>query len=890
MDWLNNIDANTIVLVPTRGLQSSLAKYVANQKIAAGVVAWETPNIIVWDDYLQQLWQVNKHLLDKPLTRLSTEQAFLVWQQVVLKSKRDDEELTLLNEQQTANVVQRSWKLLHKWHVDLTDIAQHDDIDSTMFVQWAEAYTARLQHKNWIDPVQLENVIVRNTAHLQGLPQKLVFAYFDLVTASQTAHLNACQQHAVQVEQQTFTPQKQGAQHLVYPHKEDELRHVFQSARACLERNSNATIGIVIPTLAEQRGQIEQLARSIFYPKYSPLEVQQSDLAYRFSLGKALSEVPYVRAILIALALLKPRFRYQEISFLLRCDWWPYQKNHLHDTVSLERLLKKTRSSWWTWQEVIDLWQEHFPNSTTFVKHFSDLHGFSETLQSKADDQLAAVKNAQAWQQIFAEWLTLLGWQENDLDSYHYQVHESWLSVLETFAKYDVVQLPIGLNRALMQLNTLCQDKVFMRQAQDEPILISGVLEAIGQSVDYLYVTGMDETYPTPLKPDPFVPRESLQASNYPFAEKSTEFNYEQEKMTSLLSGGVQLMISYAQQHQDGSYSPSPLFRDQVFQAIAVEDTQTTAMPLEEYIDIEGKVCQHSGGIKGGSTVFENQSKCPFKAYVEHRILRHQEHEPEFGLDARDAGIVVHAILENIWQELGSDSELRLESTDIESLVARHVDTYLVRPNKKFRYDRKRLLQLERSRLMNLLEQWLQLEKDQRIAGFKVVGRELEVSSQFGGIPINLAIDRIDQLENGDQLIIDYKTGQANVSDWKQERMTSPQLPLYVLALEEKQFAYNIKGVAFARVKQNDSELVGVANATDIAQHIKLPTEDRKAIAWEQQLAIWHENLTELAQQFLAGYAAVDPVKADTCKYCDLSSVCRIHALRTQGGISDLEA
>ena len=270
--------------------------------------------------------------------------------------------------------------------------------------------------------------------------------------------------------------------------------------------------------------------------------------------------------------------------------------------------------------------------------------------------------------------------------------------------------------------------------------------------------------------------------------------------------------------------------------------------------------------------------------------MRHQEHEPEFGLDARDAGIVVHAILENIWQELGSDSELRLESTDIESLVARHVDTYLVRPNKKFRYDRKRLLQLERSRLMNLLEQWLQLEKDQRIAGFKVVGRELEVSSQFGGIPINLAIDRIDQLENGDQLIIDYKTGQANVSDWKQERMTSPQLPLYVLALEEKQFAYNIKGVAFARVKQNDSELVGVANATDIAQHIKLPTEDRKAIAWEQQLAIWHENLTELAQQFLAGYAAVDPVKADTCKYCDLSSVCRIHALRTQGGISDLEA
>lgn len=895
MDWLQNINLNTTVLVPTRGLQSTLAKHFANYQMASGAVAWETPNIVVWDDYLDKLWQANKHVLDLPLMRLNTEQAFLIWQQIILKSKRDDEELTLLNEQQTANVVQRSWKLLHKWRVELADIESNDDIDSTMFVKWVEDYKARLQDKRWIDPAQLEHLIVERTADLVGLPKKLVFAYFDLVTANQTAHQNACLKLGVEIEHHALEEQAQSKHYQVYSHKQHELVDVFQSARSRLEKEPNARIGIVIPTLGEQRNQVEQLANEVFYPNYSPLTAQQSDLAYRFSLGHALSDVPYIRAMLTALALMKPRFRYQEISFLLRCHWWPYQSQHLSDVIVLERLLKNTRSTWWTWQEVITLWQQHNPESSTFVAEFSTLMEFSNNLSQKTDEHSSAlVCSAQVWQTTFAEWLALLGWQENDLDSYHYQVHESWLSVLETFAKYDVVQMPIGLNRALMQLNSLCQDKVFMRQALDEPILISGVLEAIGQPVDYLYVTGMDETYPVPLKPDPFVPRASLAVQKYPFAEKTAEFNYEREKMRSLLSGNAQLVISYAKEHKDGTYLPSPLFRDQTFQTVEIKQVENVGVTvLEEYLDVEGKECQHSAGIKGGAKVFENQSKCPFKAYVEHRILRHQEREPEFGLDARDAGVVVHALLENIWKELGSDSQLRLESTDINALATRHVDAYLAAPSKSFQYDRKQLLQLERSRLITLVQEWLQLEKDQRISGFRVIDVESRIKSQFGGIPVELVIDRIDQLDNGEQIIIDYKTGQASAADWKKERMANPQLPLYVLALEAKQFeqvSYNIKGVAFGRVKQNDSELVGFANSTDIAQHIKLPIADRKKITWEQQLALWHENLSALAKQFIAGYAAVDPVKNDTCKHCELSSVCRVHALRAQGGLSDLEA
>ena len=975
MEWLTNIDTNTIVLVPTRGLQHSLANLYAKQQIAVGRVAWETPTILVWEDYLDRLWQTNKQRFAEPLVRLSNAQAFLVWQQIILQAKRSTEELTLLNEQQTASVAQRSWKLAHKWQIDLQDVAELEDADSQAFRQWCEAYQHRLQTQNWVDPAQLERLLIDDTANLNGVAERLIFACFDLVTASQRVHISACKQRGILVEQRSLhgslngslhslmlneseqttgcnaqtNPVDETKQHVIYTTPQQELFAVFTAARARLENDPNARIGIVIPTLGEQRSKVEQLARSVLYPDRSPLDNQQQELAYRFSLGDALSEVPYVRAMLTALALLKDRFRYQDLSFLLRCAWWPQQRQHFAETIALDRLLKRSRSTWWTWEEVLEVWQRERSDDVqpssgatateplVFVELFQQLILFRDNLKtanistegiSAANissvtaseetstqpnvNQSNQLKAAHAWQQVFADWLILLGWQENNLDSFHYQVHESWLQTLESFVAYDLVQMPIGLPRALMQLNALCQEKVFMRQAQDEPILISGVLEAIGQPVDYLYLTGMDETYPTPLKPDPFIPSTSLQQQAYPFADKTREFQYEREKMHSLLSGAQQVQVSYARQHKDGDFLPSALFRQHLFKQqeqqkqeqqkteptnnFLTEQMDTAAFnkivsttTLEEYRDVQGKPCQHSAGIKGGSRVFENQSLCPFKAYIEHRILRVAETEPEFGLDSRDAGTVVHALLDTIWSELGSSSQLLSSDTDIEALITQHTDDYLADPSNGFQYDRQKLLKLERPRLIALLKEWFELEKQQRAMGYSVVGRETKIDSQFGGIPIRLVIDRIDQADSGERLIIDYKTGQVNVADWKGERPKSPQLPLYALALEDTAID-NVKGIAFGKVKRNECELLGVAEVDYLANKVNLPKEGRSVISWQEQLAAWHQSLSELAEQFLDGYAAVDPKNNDSCNYCDLSSVCRVHQLRAQGGLSDVDA
>lgn len=921
MDWLANISEDAVVLVPTRGLQHSLSKRYAELQVSAGRTAWQTPQIIVWEDYLEQLWRANKHTFDKAYIRLNTAQAYLVWQQVIMRAKKDDAELLLLNEQQTASVTQRSWKLAHKWRISFESIQLREDLDSTAFVSWCQAYQKRLDEKGWIDPPQLEHLLIEKTDSLLGLPEKLVFAYFDLMSSGQRAHIQQCEKRGIAVSHVAMTNsamteasenKDQKISYQAYQQEDEELLTVMRRARQLIEQDKNIRVGIVIPALSENRARIEQHARSVFYPALSPLQCQQRDLVYRFSLGQPLIKIPYIHSMLNALELLKNSFSYQNLYAFLTSEWWPLCQQHSNgtaDLIRLDRAIKNRRSPWLNWHDVQSICQEKLPEADYLNQFIQSLIEFKTNTLSQGDNlkgnhlqgnhlqeshlqdghsqervSQSNLHSARHWQTIFSDWLLLLDWSENELDSWHYQAHESWLETMQTFVSHDLVQSNIGLNRALQTLSSLCKEKVYMRQAKDEPILISGVLEGIGQTVDYLFVTGMHEAYPAPMNQDPFIANAALAEQGYPFADKSAEFIYEQNKLASLLAGGHNIEVSYASQHQEGEYASTTLLREHEFVAVELDNANKAQSQLVEYTDTIGLECLQSANIQGGSKVFENQSHCPFKAYVEHRLLRQSEEDPEFGLDARDAGTLVHDLLENIWRELQSFSSLsRLGETDLSALIERHVDAYIDTPNPKFQFDRKRLLSLEKPRIKKLLMEWFVLEQEQRVLPYTVIGIEKKMHSEFGGIPIKLIIDRIDRTDQGDCLIIDYKTGYAEISDWNGERPKSPQMPLYALALDQHS-DYKIKGIGFGKLKSNDCALNGVSALENVGANFKEHISSRDKKPWSEQMQEWHDNLTDLATEFLEGQAVVSPSKAKPCQYCDLHSMCRVHQLNSQSG------
>jgi hypothetical protein len=48
---------------------------------------------------------------------------------------------------------------------------------------------------------------------------------------------------------------------------------------------------------------------------------------------------------------------------------------------------------------------------------------------------------------------------------------------------------------------------------------------------------------------------------------------------------------------------------------------------------------------------------------------------------------------------------------------------------------------------------------------------------------------------------------------------------------------------------------------------------------WDQLLDLWQRELAALASEYARGEARVAPKRPDTCRYCHLATLCRIHEL-----------
>ena len=85
-------------------------------------------------------------------------------------------------------------------------------------------------------------------------------------------------------------------------------------------------------------------------------------------------------------------------------------------------------------------------------------------------------------------------------------------------------------------------------------------------------------------------------------------------------------------------------------------------------------------------------------------------------------------------------------------------------------------------RLERVIAEWLQLERERQ--PFTVIQQEARRRVTVGGIDLSIRADRMDRLENGDSVVLDYKTGECSASDWFGSRPNDPQLPIYAVTAE----------------------------------------------------------------------------------------------------------
>jgi RecB family exonuclease len=187
----------------------------------------------------------------------------------------------------------------------------------------------------------------------------------------------------------------------------------------------------------------------------------------------------------------------------------------------------------------------------------------------------------------------------------------------------------------------------------------------------------------------------------------------------------------------------------------------------------------------------------------------------------------------------------------------------------------RRYLEIEEYRLTALISAWLEYESTRQ--AFEVAETEAKRTIHVAGLSFDLRLDRIDRLNDGSLLVIDYKSGEVTPRSWDLPRPDDVQLPLYAgFALDQNE---ELGGLVFAKVRAGNLAFagrVGNAKATLLAN---LPANSSlvKEAFTAELLIDWRDHIEQLARDFAAGHAEVDPRDPPkTCERCGLQTLCRI--------------
>jgi len=148
-----------------------------------------------------------------------------------------------------------------------------------------------------------------------------------------------------------------------------------------------------------------------------------------------------------------------------------------------------------------------------------------------------------------------------------------------------------------------------------------------------------------------------------------------------------------------------------------------------------------------------------------------------------------------------------------------------------------------------------------------VLATEESVETRFSGLDLRMRLDRLDRLEDGRLIIIDYKTGRFSPADWEGERPADPQLPLYAVTADG-----DIAALVFAGITPGDMRFAGLEREEGLlpGNGVRLEPD------WPGHVRGWRGALEQLGAEYLDGRAVVMPRDAQSCRYCDLHAFCRI--------------
>ncbi len=877
---------------PTLTVNSRLARWrlleYNEAQSQSGLKAWSTPKILPLTAWLKQVWMQSwpdQYILT-PL------QAEKLWAQTV-KQTSWKIKLDLLHLKETAKKAQEAYSLIQQYRLPLDQEKFSRTEEGYLFLGWAQTYQKWLTTYNALDPSSVLDAV--NTGMGKGLiplPKGIIFAGFEEITPQFKAWLDFLKSHNVQVHFDPILPEKissplsslkeaRNTEVREYTNNAEETIQCARWVRTIFQPGKK--IGIVVPDMKSYRSLLSRELTA----ELSPISVfpwVEKERLFNISLGTPLAEEPMINIALQILSTRNTAVSVRVFLSVIKSLYFSVGQNESALSHELEIKLRKNNFVTVYLQNLKKQFNlKNFEYLTPFIDKWKEFIGNSNEKHLPGQ-----------WGKEFTNFLRDLGWPKADssLTGKEFQIYESWKECLDKLASLDSILGQITQRQATETLTDIVQEHSFQVKTNESPIQAVGLLESSGMRFDHLWIMGChSEVLPALPSPNPFLPVEFRKQHNLPHSTAHRELEFAENSLRRLMTSSQNIIFSFPALEKNTELKISPLLlklqrlEDEsptpfISDSHRLKDQVFLDKPLQLFDEMvtlpataQEKSFYAEKGPGGGYGVIKNQAECPFRSFAKHRLNTDTMEFSELDYDNRERGILVHQTLEIFWQKtrslnsllnLASNNRLKetIESAAEKALMTHHESRFLKQP---------RFYKLEKERIVNLLQHWLDLEMSR--SDFEVLDQEKELFLTISGIKLRLRMDRIDKTSDGNKYLIDYKTGDIKPKDWFGDRIKEPQLPLYA-------YKQSPHAILYGQVKKGSHKLTGAIDpeVTDAGVSPIIFKNFSDCTDWDEQLQYWQQKLPALAEHFLSGQTEVDPVDgAGTCRNCGLQTLCRIH-------------
>lgn len=849
-------EKNAAIVTPSRLLAGVASQQFTRYQLDRGIESWQRPAIYGVDAWLSANWQEARYGGHGIGALLSHSQEHLVWQDII-----EQEEPALFDPASTARLAIGAARLLAEWQIPAGGDLWADHQDAQHFLRWYGRFRRKCRDEGWLAHSDLWHLVPGWIDRGLCEPKLTVFAAFEVIPPALQTIANRLAGLAKFEPGVRANPPGSVAIQSCLSFAE-EIERAARWARAHLEQDRRASLGVFVPDLMAHRSLVERIFEQVFYPAAALHLVQPQNeangdspeySAFHLNAVHPVKEHPLIANALLLLQLALPRIPMADACSILRSPYIIGASAERGARALADLQLRRRRD--------IEVSLRDIECSAVNCPRLSSVWAELKRITSGPK-----YRHLSDWSKFISDVLEALGWPgDADLTFEEREHAELWNRAVSTLSSLGLVSKPLSFEEALARLRTVLQSEGRQRGDWTSPVQILDAFDAAGVMFDSAWLVGLSaEAWRPAIHSSALVPLSVQGAHGVPGSTRQSVQALQQRMTASLrqvapsvhgtFSGRLSPLVPMCADHEVATL---PAWRGKVPAEAYSPST------LEEIDDSWGPPCDKDEPIRGGTGIVKSQSLCPFRAFAEYRLRSNVPEEACFGFDSRDRGQFLHKALQTVWDQLKTQDRLRLiEPDDLRRLVQDAV-LEAVRDDASSPFHELTTL-AERARLEKLILQWLEIER-QRTQPFTVASVEQKRSYDISGLRLDLRVDRMDRLKNGSVVLIDYKSGKQTAPKLEGQRPAEPQLLVYAAAVQE-----TVDGVFFGQLKPRELRAVGFGRERHFPGRSATVKKD-----WDAFLEESVSNVERIALGFSRGDAVVDPIRG-ACDYCSQKPFCRI--------------